>query len=408
MPSFAFSGRTRAGETVSGERVGDTMDAVVAALRREQILVTKIQPAKAREEPAEKGGLFGKRARKVHPKNLAVFTRQFSVMIDAGLPLVQCLDILGNQEEDKNFAGVILQTRADVEGGASLADAMKKHPKAFDPLFTNMIAAGEAGGILDTILKRLATYIEKAVKLKSQVKSAMVYPVAVIVIAAVVVGVILWKVIPTFASLFAGMGAELPLPTRIVIAASDILVRYMPFILVGIFALGFAFRQYYATNGGRHTVDAVLLKLPVLGSIFRKIAVARFCRTLSTLISSGVPILDGLDITARTAGNSVVEDAILTTRKSIEQGETISAPLRETNVFPSMVVQMIGVGEATGALDTMLSKIADFYEDEVDTAVAGMLTLLEPIMIAFLGGIVGGIVIAMYLPIFDLISKLTG
>jgi type IV pilus assembly protein PilC len=409
MPSFAFSGRTRAGETVSGERAGDTMDGVVAALRREQILVTKIQPAKAKEESgAAKPGLFGKRARKVNAKNLAVFTRQFSVMIDAGLPLVQCLDILGNQEDDKNFAGVILQTRADVEGGASLADAMKKHPKTFDHLFTNMIAAGEAGGILDTILKRLATYIEKAVKLKGQVKSAMVYPVAVIVIAAVVVGVILWKVIPTFASLFAGLGAELPLPTRIVIAASDFLVRYMPFILVGIFALGFAFKQYYGTKGGRHTVDAVMLRLPVLGPIFRKIAVARFCRTLSTLISSGVPILDGLDITARTAGNAIVEDAILTTRKSIEQGETISAPLKETNVFPSMVVQMIGVGEATGALDTMLSKIADFYEEEVDTAVAGMLTLLEPIMIAFLGGIVGGIVIAMYLPIFDLISKLTG
>jgi type IV pilus assembly protein PilC len=409
MPSFAFSGRTRAGETISGERAGDTMDAVVSALRREQIMVTRIQPAKAKEESAAAGGgLFKKRAKKVNPKNLAVFTRQFSVMIDAGLPLVQCLDILGNQEEDKNFAGVILQTRADVEGGASLADAMKKHPKVFDPLFSNMIAAGEAGGILDTILKRLATYIEKAVKLKSQVKSAMVYPIAVIVIAGLVVGVILWKVIPTFASLFAGLGAELPLPTRIVIWASDSLVRFMPFVLGGIFALGFAFRQYYSTEGGRRVVDAVTLRLPVLGPIMRKIAVARFCRTLSTLISSGVPILDGLDITARTAGNAIVEDAILSTRKSIEQGETIAAPLKETAVFPAMVVQMIGVGEATGALDTMLSKIADFYEEEVDTAVAGMLTLLEPIMIAFLGGVVGGIVIAMYMPIFDLISKLTG
>ena len=409
MPSFAFSGRTRAGENVSGERAGDTMDAVVAALRREQILVTRIQPVKAREEgAAAKGGLFGKRAKKVSPKSLAVFTRQFSVMIDAGLPLVQCLDILGNQEEEKNFAGVILQTRADVEGGASLADAMKKHPKAFDPLYTNMIAAGEAGGILDTILKRLATYIEKAVKLKGQVKSAMIYPIAVIVIATLVVGVILWKVIPTFAGLFAGLGAELPLPTRIVIAASDGLVRFMPFILVGIFAAGFAFRQYYATDGGKHVVDRLMLRLPVLGPILRKIAVARFCRTLATLISSGVPILDGLDITARTAGNVIVEDAILSTRKSIEQGETISAPLKETNVFPSMVVQMIAVGEATGALDTMLGKIADFYEEEVDTAVAGMLTLLEPIMIAFLGGVVGGIVIAMYMPIFELISKLTG
>jgi len=410
MPSFAFSGRTRGGETITGERAGDTMEAVVAALRREQVLVTRIQPSREKEAaaPGAKGGLFGKRARKVNAKNLAVFTRQFSVMIDAGLPLVQCLDILGNQEEDKNFAGVILQTRADVEGGASLADAMKRHPKVFDPLFTNMIAAGEAGGILDTILKRLATYIEKNVKLKGQVKSAMVYPIAVIVIAGVVVGLILWKVIPTFASLFAGLGAELPLPTRIVIALSNGLVRFMPFIVGGIVMVGFAFRQYYRSAGGRYTVDAITLRLPVLGSIMRKIAVARFCRTLSTLISSGVPILDGLEITARTAGNAVIEEAIMTTRKSIEQGETISAPLKETNVFPSMVVQMIGVGEATGALDTMLGKIADFYEEEVDTAVAGMLTLLEPIMIAFLGGIVGGIVIAMYLPIFDLISKLTG
>jgi len=408
MPSFAFSGRTRGGEAVTGERAGDTMDAVVAALRREQILVTRIQPAKARDEGAAKAGLFARRGKKVSPKSLAVFTRQFSVMIDAGLPLVQCLDILGNQEEDKNFAAVILQTRADVEGGASLADAMRKHPKTFDPLFTNMIAAGEAGGILDTILKRLAVYIEKAVKLKSQVKSAMVYPIAVILIAAVVVAVILWKVIPTFASLFSGLGAELPLPTRIVIAASNGLVQFGPFILLGLGVLVFAFRQYYATENGRRVVDGALLKMPVLGPILRKIAVARFCRTLSTLISSGVPILDGLDITSRTAGNAIVEDAIASTRKSIEGGDTISGPLKETNVFPSMVVQMIGVGEATGALDTMLGKIADFYEDEVDTAVAGMLTLLEPIMISFLGGIVGGIVISMYLPIFDLISKLTG
>jgi type IV pilus assembly protein PilC len=284
---------------------------------------------------------------------------------------------------------------------------MKKHPKVFDPLFTNMIAAGEAGGILDTILKRLATYIEKAVKLKSQVKSAMVYPIAVIVIAVLVVGVILWKVIPTFAALFAGLGAELPLPTRIVIALSDFLVNFMPFILVGIGALGYGFKSYYATAVGKRQVDAIILKLPVLGLIMRKIAVARFCRTLSTLLSSGVPILDGLDITARTSGNTIVEEAILLTRKSIERGETISAPLKETGVFPAMVTQMIAVGETTGALDTMLAKIADFYEDEVDTAVAGLLTLLEPIMIAFLGGVVGGIVIAMYLPIFDLISKLT-
>jgi type IV pilus assembly protein PilC len=382
--------------------MADTMDAAVAGLRREQILVTQINPVK--DKPASRVGTRGK---KVNSKNLAVFTRQFSVMIDAGLPLVQCLEILGTQEEDKHFASVILATRADVESGASLADAMKKHPRTFDPLFTNMIAAGEAGGILDTILTRLATYIEKNVKLKGQVKSAMIYPIAVIAIAIVVVTVILWKVIPTFATLFLGLGAELPLPTRVVIALSNSLVAYMPFILVGLFAGAFAFRSYYATVGGRHAIDAIVLKLPILGILMRKIAVARFCRTLSTLLASGVPILEALEITARTAGNAIVEQAIMTTRTSIERGETIAAPLKATAVFPPMVVQMIGVGEATGALDTMLSKIADFYEEEVDVAVAGLLTLLEPLMIALLGGIVGGIVIAMYMPIFDLISKMT-
>jgi type IV pilus assembly protein PilC len=410
--TFAFSGRTRGGEVVSGERAGDSMDAVVASLRRDQILVTKIQPTKSKAAAASKKGIsiggFAGRVKRVNAKNLAVFTRQFSVMIDAGLPLVQCLDILGNQEDHKYFSQVILQTRTDVEGGMSLAEAMKRHPKVFDGLFCNMIAAGEAGGILDTILKRLATYIEKAVKLKAQVKSAMIYPIAVIVIAAVVIGVILWKVIPTFAALFAGLGAELPLPTRIVIALSENLIRFMPVVFVAMFAGGWGFRTYYATEKGRRVIDGITLKLPILGPIMRKIAVARFCRTLSTLMASGVPILDGLDITARTSGNAVIEDAILVTRKSIERGETIAAPLKETGVFPGMVVQMIGVGEATGALDTMLGKIADFYEEEVDVAVEGLLTLLEPLMIAFLGGAVGGIVIAMYMPIFDLISKLTG
>ena len=407
MPTFAYTGRTRAGQTVSGERVADSMDAATAALRREQINVTRITPAAKAKEEAKKDNKGGKSGKKVAAKNLAVFTRQFSVMIDAGLPLVQCLDILGTQEEDKNFAFVILATRTAVESGASLADAMRQHPKTFDPLFTNMIAAGEAGGILDTILKRLATYIEKAVKLAGQVKSAMIYPIAVVVIAGLVVGVILWKVIPTFAALFSGLGADLPLPTRVVIALSDNLVRFFPFIFVGAGAIGYGFKQYYATENGRRMIDAIVLKMPILGNIMRKIAVARFCRTLSTLISSGVPILDGLEITAKTSGNSIVEDAVMATRKSIERGETISVPLKETKVFPAMVTQMIGVGEATGALDTMLSKIADFYEEEVDVGVAGLLTLLEPIMIAVLGVVVGGIVIAMYLPIFDLISKLT-
>ncbi len=402
MATFAFSGRTRSGETISGERAADSAEAATAGLRREQIQVTKIAAVKARAETKALG-----KGRRVKAKNLAVFTRQFSVMIDAGLPLVQCLDILGSQEEDKGFASVIGSTRGDVEAGASLADAMKKHPKTFDALYTNMIAAGEAGGILDTILKRLAVYIEKNVKLVGQVKSAMIYPIAVLGISAAVVAVILWKVIPTFAAMFAGLGAELPLATRVVIWLSNSLVKFMPFIVVALVAGIFAFRQYYATSNGRHVVDRIMLKVPVLGLILRKIAVARFCRTLSTLISSGVPILDGLDITARTAGNAIIEDAIFATRKSIERGETVSGPLKETGVFPAMVTQMIGVGEATGALDTMLGKIADFYEEEVDTAVAGLLTLMEPIMIAILGVIVGGIVIAMYMPIFGMISQLT-
>jgi type IV pilus assembly protein PilC len=406
MPTFAYSGRTRTGQTVTGERIADTMDAAVAALRRDQIQVTRIDPAK---EAAKKEAKPKKPKGATPPaKNLAIFTRQFSVMIDAGLPLVQCLDILGKQEPHKGFSDVILQVRSDVESGAALADAMKRHPRAFDALYSNMIAAGEAGGILDTILKRLAVYIEKSVKLKGQVKSAMIYPIAVIVIATVVVAAILWKVIPTFAQLFAGLGAQLPLPTRVVIAASNGLVAYGPIIVVVLGGIVYGLKRYYETPPGRYQIDGLLLKAPILGMILRKIAVARFCRTLSTLLSSGVPILDGLDITARTAGNAIIEEAIQKTRTSIERGETVSAPLRETNVFPSMVVQMINVGETTGALDAMLAKIADFYEEEVDTAVAGLLTLMEPLMIAVLGGVVGGIVIAMYMPIFDLISKLTG
>ena len=405
MPTFAFAGRTRTGEVVTGERLADSVDAAVAMLRREQILVTKISAVK--EKPRADASQPRMRfARKIPSKSLAVFTRQFSVMIDAGLPLVQCLDILGRQEPHKGFAQTILTTRADVEGGQSLADAMRKHPKAFDTLYVNMVAAGEAGGILDTILKRLAVYIEKNVKLKGQVKSAMIYPTAVMTIAALVVAVILWKVIPTFAELFAGLGADLPLPTRVVIAISNIFVKVLPFVVIGFGVLAFAIRSFYATHRGRRIIDGGLLRLPILGMILRKIAVARFCRTLSTLMSSGVPILDGLEITARTAGNAIIEDAIMVTRQSIERGETVSAPLEKTKVFPPMVTQMISVGETTGALDAMLSKIADFYEEEVDAAVAGLMTLLEPVMIAILGVIVGGIVISMYLPIFKLIEKL--
>ena len=400
MPEFVWKAKTRDGKLVSGTRVGETKEAVQQLLRRDGLMVQTVrEKGKELALPKFGGG--------VPAKDLAIFTRQFSVMIDAGLPLVQCLEILGGQQENKTFAKVLQQTRMDVEGGASLADAMKKHPKAFDDLYTNMIAAGEAGGILDTILKRLATYIEKAVKLKSQVKGAMVYPVAVISIAAIVITVILWKVIPTFAAMFAGLNAELPLPTRFVIALSNWLVRLLPFLIVGGVLLVYAFRRYYATYGGRRIVDRMILGAPVFGPLMRKIAVARFCRTLSTLISSGVPILDGLEITARTAGNAILEDAIMVVRKGVESGLTVAQPLKETGVFPPMVVQMIGVGEQTGALDAMLSKIADFYEEEVDQAVANLLTLMEPVMILFLGVSVGGIIIAMYLPLFDLISKLS-
>jgi type IV pilus assembly protein PilC len=327
-------------------------------------------------------------------------------MIDAGLPLVQCLEILGNQQENKTFKRVLIQIRSDVESGSNLADSMRKHPKVFNDLYTNMVAAGEAGGILDTILQRLAAYIEKAVKLNAQVKSAMIYPVAVISIACIVVAVILWKVIPVFASLFESLGAELPMPTRVVIALSNFIADFWWLMGILFVAGWFAIRKYHSTYKGKRVLDGLLLRAPIIGMLLRKIAVARFCRTLATLTSSGVPILDGLSITARTAGNSVVEDAIMATRKSVEEGKTISEPLGDTEVFPSMVVQMIAVGEQTGALDTMLSKIADFYEEEVDVAVAGLMKLLEPVLIAFLGVAIGGIVIAMYMPMFTLIGQI--
>ncbi len=400
MPNYAWKGRNRAGLIKEGVLAADSKEIALASLRRQNIVVTGIRE-RGKEISLTKVG------RKVPPKTLAVFTRQFSVMIDAGLPLVQCIEILANQQEHKNFQKILLQVRQDVEAGSTLADAMRRHPKAFDNLYVNMVAAGEAGGILDTILQRLSIYIEKAVKLRSQVRSAMIYPVAVIVIAAIVVAVILLKVIPTFAALFMSLGAELPLPTRVVIASSNFLARYWWAFGLVIVAGAYGFRRYYATHSGRRVIDGAALKLPILGTILRKVAVARFCRTLATLTSSGVPILESLDITARTAGNAIVEDAIYETRRSVEGGKTIVEPLRATNVFPNMVTQMIGVGEQTGALDAMLNKIADFYEDEVDAAVAGLVKLLEPLMIFILGIVIGGIVIAMYLPMFTLINKIS-
>jgi type IV pilus assembly protein PilC len=341
--------------------VAENKDAVITSLRKQQIIVTAV---------SERGKEFAlpKLGGGISRKEIAIFTRQFSVMIDAGLPLVQCLEILGTQQDNRTFQKILFQVRQDVESGATLADALKKHPAAFDNLYCNMVAAGEAGGILDTILQRLSQYIEKIVKLRAAVRSAMVYPTAVILIA--IIGAWWWMI-------FIGIG-------------------------LGIFALA----RYHKTYRGRRVLDGIMLKVPVLGMVLKKIAVARFCRTLGTLVASGVPILEGLEITARTSGNSVVEDAIMATRKSVEEGKTIAEPLKGTDVFPPMVVQMIAVGEQTGALETMLNKIADFYEDEVDEATANMLALLEPIMIMFLGVVIGGIVISMYLPMFDLISKI--
>jgi len=397
MTTYAWVGRTRNGQLVKGERAAESQDELSALLKREQILVTKISAAARKEE----------RYRRISARSLAIFTRQFSVMVDAGLPLVQCLELLAKEEPDKRLAAAIDQVRQDVEAGSTLADAMQKRPYAFDALFTNMVAAGEAGGILDVILQRLSTFIEKQAKLISQVRSAMIYPIAVLSIAAIVVTVIMVKVVPTFTSLFEGLGATLPVTTLAVIWVSKKTIIGLPFMVAAGVLGAYMFRRYYATTAGRLRVDAILLRLPMLGVIFKKVAVARFCRTLSTLISSGVPIMDGLEITAKTSGNAIIEGAIRVVRSRIERGETIAAPLRTTGIFPPMVVQMIGAGESTGALDAMLAKIADFYEDEVDVAVKGLLTVLEPILIAVLGVIVGTIVIAMYLPLFDLINKLS-
>ncbi len=401
--TFAFTGRTRRGERISGKRRAASVEEAVAALRRDRILVTSIDPV---ERSASSAWLM--RPRAVSARNLAVFTRQFAVMIDAGLPLVQCLDALGKQEEDERFAAMIRAVRSDVEEGSTLADALRAHPRAFDRLYTSMVAAGEAGGVLDAILERLAAHIEKQVVLGGQVRSAMMYPLAVLSIAAVVVGVILWKVIPTFAALFEGLGAVLPLPTRLVVAAGDSFAGAVPLLAAGAVGTGLLLRRYYSTGSGRRAIDGAMLRAPLVGGIVRRNAVARFCRTLSALLGAGVPILDSLDITAGTAGNAVVEDAVLATRAAIERGESVAGPLRDTRVFPVMVTQMIGVGETTGALDSMLAKVADFYEEEVDRAVAGMTALLEPAVVAVLGIVVGGIVVAMYLPVFELIGRLAG
>ena len=402
MPVFTFTGKTAAGEKVAGERAAENKQVLAAQLRRERINVVNIK---------EKGKEFSLPtfgSGKVKAKDVAIFFRQFSVMIDAGLPLVQCLEILAANQENLAFQRCLTGVRTTVEGGATLANAMRAYPKIFDDLTTNMIEAGETGGILDVILQRLATYVEKAVKLKAAVKSALVYPVSVISIAVLVVGALLKWVVPIFANLFVGLGVALPLPTRITIGLSNFVGATWWMWIVALIASWFGIKYIRKEPKGRLFFDRIMLNLPVLGMLLRKIAVARFTRTLGTLITSGVPILEGLSITARTSGNAVLEEALMRVRKAIEEGRTIVDPLRESGVFPNMVTQMIGVGEATGAMDAMLQKIADFYEDEVDTATKDMLTLLEPIMIAFLGVAVGGIVISLYMPLFSMIGKLAG
>jgi len=401
MPVYTYRGTNRAGGNVTGEMTATNKGELQNLLKRQQITATKMNE-KGREINLPTFGAG------VNAKELAIFTRQFSVMIDAGLPLVQCLEILASQQENKTFQKVLTNTRSAVEGGTTLSAAMKQSPKVFDPLYTNMVEAGETGGILDTILQRLSTYIEKNVKLQRAVKSALVYPVGVLTVAGGVIILLLWKVVPIFATLFAGLGVSLPLPTRIVMGLSGLIGSWFGFLfLIGFVGILVALKTWYGTPGGRLALDTVILKLPVLGILMRKIAVARFTRTLGTLISSGVPILEGLDITAKTAGNAVVEQALIKVRRSLEEGKSLTEPLKDSQVFPGMVTQMIAVGEQTGAMDAMLQKIADFYEEEVDAAVKDLLTALEPVMIVFLGVVVGGVVISMYLPLFSLIGKLS-
>jgi type IV pilus assembly protein PilC len=393
MPTFAYTARTLNGELKSATLEAPSRDEVVAQLRRQRLIVVKIDEEKKR-----------KRLGKIKTKDIVIFTRQFSTMINAGLPLVQALDILSKQSENKALQEVTRQVVYDVESGHTVADALAKHPKAFTELYTNMVAAGEAGGILDTILMRLATFLEKNDALVGKVKSAMVYPGVIMSVAAIAIVVLLIFVIPTFESMFASVNLALPMPTRVVIGLSNFLQSYWWACGLGMYAAVFLLKRYYTTSSGKLAIDKLMLKMPVLGDVLRKSSVSRFTRTLGTLISSGVSILDGLEITAKTAGNRVIHDAIMESRASIAGGDTISAPLAKSAVFPPMVISMIAVGEQTGGLDEMLTKIADFYDTEVDTAVSGLLSLMEPVMIVVLGVVVGGMVVAMYLPIFDMIN----
>jgi type IV pilus assembly protein PilC len=405
MAVFRWQGVSARGEVLTGEMEAPTRDAVLVRLRSQ-----RIQPLPAKVKEKNKGLSreinipgFGE---SIKPRDIVIFTRQLATMIDAGLPIVQCLDVLGTQSPNKKLRTVIKQVKDEVEAGSTFTDALRKHPKLFDDLYVNMVAAGEIAGILDTILHRLAGYTEKAMKLKSKIKGAMIYPITILTVAVSVTAILLVFVIPVFAELFSSFGQALPAPTQFTINLSNFTVAYFKYLVGVVIALGVVCRQVYGTEGGRLSFDHLFLQLPVFGDLIRKSAVARFTRTLSTLVSSGVPILDALAITARTAGNKVVERAVLATRVSISEGRTIAEPLMQSKVFPPMVCQMIAVGEATGALDSMLQKIADFYEDEVDNAVANLTALMEPLVILFLGVVIGGLVISMYLPIFKLGSVL--
>jgi type IV pilus assembly protein PilC len=397
MPIFVWQAETKKGEVKKGE-----LDAADEAAARGQLRRQGYKSINVKKKPKDLFENIAFLQQSVSEKDVVVFARIFATMINAGLPLIQCLDLLGRQEQNKTFAKVIATIKEDIEGGSTLTDALKKHPKIFDELFVNLVAAGESGGILDIILQRLSGYMEKAMKLKSKVKGAMTYPISVLVISIGVVSVLLLKVIPVFQKMFEGMGGKLPGPTQFLVDASQFAQDYFLYMGIGLVGLVFAFKRFYATEKGTLMIDALVLKSPVFGPLLKKVAVAKFTRTLSTMMSSGVPIMEGLGIVSKTAGNKIIELALVKTRQSISEGKTIAEPLMETDIFPPMVVQMIAVGEATGALDTMLSKIADFYDDEVDAAVGAMTALLEPFMMVFLGGVVGGMIVAMYLPIFQM------
>ncbi len=401
MPIFRYRGKNRIGTIVEAERSGRSSQDVIAALEKEQIQVMSIERVKG------KAGLplLRSLSQRVPIQTLAIFNRQLSVMFNAGLPITQALGILTSQQKNKYFKDVLTEVRKDVEGGSNLSNAMKKHPKVFNELYSSMIQAGEASGNLDTILLRLSQYIESMTKLIGKVKSAMAYPIAVLIIAFVLTAVIMLKVVPVFENLFANIGSELPVPTQVVIGISHFMAGNFIFILIAIVALFFAFKSYYATFKGRRVIDRIKLRIWVLGTLLLKVGIARVTRTLATLLTSGVEIIESITITAKTAGNAIIEDAVLKSRAMVQEGKPLWESWEETKVFPYMVTQMVSVGEQTGSLATMLGKVADFYDEEVDQAVSALVSLMEPIMIVFLGGIVGGVVIAMYLPLFDIISK---